>query len=145
MSQRRHTPELQDEAVRQVLERGHSVTAVAEQLGVSAHSRHKWVKAMRARTGLSRVFAETGIPGQVTGTGSLFKLHLHDAPITTLHDTFPKPGMPSIDELRVALINQGFFMGSNCLGTLSTATTEAHVDGLCEALRAVLPGVAAAA
>jgi transposase len=47
MSQQRYTPEFKDEAVRQVLERGHSVTEVAERLGVSAHSLYKWVKAVK--------------------------------------------------------------------------------------------------
>ena len=47
MSQQRYTPEFKDEAVRQVLERGHPVAEVAERLGVSAHSLYKWVKAVK--------------------------------------------------------------------------------------------------
>ncbi len=38
MSSVRYTPEFKDEAVRQVVERGHSVAEVAERLGVSSHS-----------------------------------------------------------------------------------------------------------
>lgn len=47
MSSQRYTPEFKDEAVRQVIERGYPVSEVADRLGVSAHSLHKWVKAAK--------------------------------------------------------------------------------------------------
>jgi transposase len=47
MRNQRYTPEFKEEAVRQVLERGHTVPAVAERLGVSAHSLYKWVNAVK--------------------------------------------------------------------------------------------------
>jgi transposase len=47
MGRQRFTPEFKDEAVRQVTERGHPVTAVAARLGVSSHSLYKWVRAVR--------------------------------------------------------------------------------------------------
>jgi transposase len=47
MSNQRYSPEFKDEAVRQVLDRGYSVAEVSERLGVSAHSIHKWVKAVK--------------------------------------------------------------------------------------------------
>ena len=47
MSTKRYTPEFKDEAVRQVADRGYSVAEVADRLGVSAHSLHKWVKAVK--------------------------------------------------------------------------------------------------
>jgi len=47
MSSQRFAPEFKDEAVRQVVERGHPVGEVAERLGVSAHSLYKWVKAVK--------------------------------------------------------------------------------------------------
>jgi transposase len=37
MSNQRYTPEFKDEAVRQIVDRGYSVTEVSERLGVSAH------------------------------------------------------------------------------------------------------------
>ena len=45
MSSKRYPPEFKDEAVRQVLKRGHQVADVAERLGVSSHSLYQWVKA----------------------------------------------------------------------------------------------------
>jgi len=47
MSNQRYSPEFKDEAVRQVLDRGYSVAEVSERLGVSPHSLHKWVKAVK--------------------------------------------------------------------------------------------------
>jgi transposase len=38
MSSQRYTPEFKDEAVRQIIERSHSVAEVSERLGVSSHS-----------------------------------------------------------------------------------------------------------
>jgi transposase len=46
MSSQRFTPEFKEEAVRQVIERGYSVTEVSARLGVSTHSLYKWVKAV---------------------------------------------------------------------------------------------------
>ena len=47
MSNQRYTPEFKDEAVRQVVDRGYRVTEVAERLGVSTNSLHKWVKSIK--------------------------------------------------------------------------------------------------
>jgi transposase len=47
MSSQRYTPEFKDEAVKQVLERGYSVSEVSQRLGVSSHSLYKWVKAVQ--------------------------------------------------------------------------------------------------
>ena len=46
MSSQRYSPEFKDEAVRQIIERGYSVSEVSERLGVSSHSLYKWVKAV---------------------------------------------------------------------------------------------------
>lgn len=46
MSTQRFTPEFKEEAVRQVVDRGHTVAEVAARFGVSAHSLYKWVKAI---------------------------------------------------------------------------------------------------
>lgn len=47
MSGQRYTPEFKDEAVKQVLDRGFSISDVAERLGVSQHSLYKWVNAVK--------------------------------------------------------------------------------------------------
>ena len=47
MSNPRYSDEFKDEAVRQVLERGYSVSDVSKRIGVSAHSLYKWVRSSR--------------------------------------------------------------------------------------------------
>jgi transposase len=47
MGTQRFTPEFKEEAVRQIVERGYSVTDVSARLGVSPHSLYKWVKAIK--------------------------------------------------------------------------------------------------
>ncbi len=51
MSSQRYTPEFKEEAVRQIVSRGYSVSEVSERLGVSAHSLYKWVKAVKPDKG----------------------------------------------------------------------------------------------
>jgi transposase len=46
MSAKRFTPEFKQEAVRQIVDRGHSVSEVSARIGVSAHSLYQWVKAV---------------------------------------------------------------------------------------------------
>ena len=43
----RFIPEFKEEAVRQITERGYSVTDVSECLGVSQHSLYKWLKSIK--------------------------------------------------------------------------------------------------
>lgn len=47
MSTQRYSPEFKEEAVRQIVDRGYSVTQVSQRLGVSSHSLYKWVKAVK--------------------------------------------------------------------------------------------------
>jgi transposase len=47
MSSQRYSPEFKDEAVRQVTQRGYSVSEVSERLGVSTHSLYKWIRLAR--------------------------------------------------------------------------------------------------
>jgi len=49
MSSQRYTPEFKDEAVRQVTDRGYSVTAVADRLGITTHSLYAWLKKHGAK------------------------------------------------------------------------------------------------
>ncbi len=50
MSNHRYSPEFKDEAVRQIIEAGHSVSDVAARLGVSTNSLYKWVSAVQPNT-----------------------------------------------------------------------------------------------
>ncbi len=50
MSNYRYSPEFKDEAVRQIIEAGHSVSDVAARLGVSTNSLYNWVSAVQPST-----------------------------------------------------------------------------------------------
>ncbi len=49
MSGKRYTDEFKSEAVKQVLERGHSTAEVAARLGINKHSLYEWVNRRRLR------------------------------------------------------------------------------------------------
>lgn len=53
MSGKRYSEEFKSEAVKQVLDRGHSTAAVAARLGINKHSLYDWVRRQAA----------TGTPG----------------------------------------------------------------------------------
>jgi glutamate-1-semialdehyde 2,1-aminomutase len=94
------------------------------------------------RSALREALTRTDVPGQVTGTGSLFRVYLHDRPIDTVRDTGSGPAEEArVAAIRSALIERGYFLGTGLMGCLSTATTQDHVDGLCAALAEVLPTV----
>ena len=46
MSKQRFTPEFEDEAVFQVVDRGYSATEVSDRVGVSAHNLYKRAKVV---------------------------------------------------------------------------------------------------
>ena len=50
MSGTRFTDEFKQEAVRQVIERGHSVAEVAGRLGPTTHSLYAWIKRFKGPT-----------------------------------------------------------------------------------------------
>ena len=96
----------------------------------------------RTREVLTEVFVDLGIAGQVTGEGSLFRIHLHDRPIVTIQDTAPGSGeLAATVELRSQLIDDGFFLGAGLMGCLSTVSTPDHVERLAGALRSRLPDI----
>jgi transposase len=64
MSKPRFTPEFKEEAVRQVTQRGYSVTDVAKRIGVSANSLYKWVRVSKATDGGSDELAKTKLENQ---------------------------------------------------------------------------------
>ncbi len=47
MSKRKFSKEFKQEAIKQVTQRGYSVTEVSERLGVSEQSLYKWLKASK--------------------------------------------------------------------------------------------------
>ncbi len=49
MSSQRYPEEFKTEAVKQILDHGHSVADVSNRLGVSTHSLYKWLRERQCR------------------------------------------------------------------------------------------------
>ena len=64
MGSKRYSPEFKEEAVRQVTERGYSVSDVAARIGVSSHSLYKWIRAARPGKAESDELAKTRLENQ---------------------------------------------------------------------------------
>lgn len=80
------------------------------------------------RAMLNQAFADVGVPGQATGVGSLLKLHLHDKPITNYRNAFPDATQrAAMNQLNVAILNEGILMASYGLIALSTPMTDADI------------------
>lgn len=93
----------------------------------------------RARRGLREAFAASGVPGQVTGQGSLFLLHLKQGALTDYRSAWRDPA----ERARLARLVRGFreegvLLSPIGLGALSTAMDESHIALLTEAAHKAL-------
>jgi len=91
----------------------------------------------RLRSGVKRLLRSRGIPGQVTGVGSLFWLHWTKRRLTDYRSARPEdPEMPV--RVFVELVNAGILVSPRGLGACSLAMTAADVDRFVESLGRVL-------
>ena len=91
----------------------------------------------RVREGVRRLLAEMEVPGQVTGMGSLFGIHLTARPVRRYRD------VAAVDpELRrrvfLGLLNEGVLLASQLVGCVTAPMGPEEADSLVEALRRVL-------
>lgn len=91
------------------------------------------------REGLAEALDAARIPGQVTGAGSLFGIHLHDRPLTGYQSW---EGTPEEGALRSrvagALFERGAVLAPSLTGCLSTPMTETEANALLDAFSAAL-------
>lgn len=88
----------------------------------------------KAREMLREAIRIANVPGQVTGSGSLFKIHIHGRAMKSYRDTYPDTQEAErIDALCQQLIANGVFTSTYGLGCLSTATADSDLDRLAEA------------
>ncbi len=89
-----------------------------------------------ARRRIGALFEELEVPAQVTGMGSLFRIHYKQGPIRCYRDAYPTVReREAFDRLLGAVRHHGVMLSSSGLGALSTPMTEVHVDQLADALR----------
>jgi glutamate-1-semialdehyde 2,1-aminomutase len=88
----------------------------------------------RLRVGLADVIEARGVSWQVTGQGSLFRLHAHPRPLVDYRSSL----MTSVEETAAeqfywAMLGQGIVLTPDLAGCLSTPMTEVEVDQLVDA------------
>ncbi len=87
--------------------------------------------ALRAR--LNETLARRGVPGVVTGDGSLFKFVMTAAPPRTYRDTVDPAAEERLQRLFVHLLDEGVLVNGNGLACLSTPMGEREIDEIVEA------------
>lgn len=92
-----------------------------------------------ARSGLRAVFDEGGVDWQVTGRGSLFKVHPHTRPIRNYRDThLSSDEAADLDQFEHAIQEGGVYLAGGGFGCLNLATTDGDIDHLLAAATTAL-------
>lgn len=87
------------------------------------------------RERVTNAIAATGIPAQVTGMGSLFRVHPHQRTVRDYRTAYPTDAEKALmARLHPWLVAQGFLLTPNLSGALSTPMTRAEVEAVAEAL-----------
>jgi glutamate-1-semialdehyde 2,1-aminomutase len=86
----------------------------------------------RVRSALNQAFALSGQPGQVTGAGSLFQIHMKLTQITDYRSAYSSPDQKRrFDALYQYLLNHGVLIASERkVSSLSTVMTDQDLDYL---------------
>lgn len=89
----------------------------------------------RARSGIAKAFEESSFPGQVTGIGSMFQIHMTCRKITDYRSAYQSPQETrAIRLLQRNMLDRGFIISNRGHAFLSTPMTEENIDALTEAM-----------
>jgi glutamate-1-semialdehyde 2,1-aminomutase len=93
----------------------------------------------RLRCGGTALFRAAGVPGQLTGDGSLFLLVPCSEPVESFRSVPPDPAAwARLDRLHLLLLNEGVIVARRGLGCLSTPMDESVVDSFLASLERAL-------
>lgn len=81
------------------------------------------------RSAINLAFVEKRVPAQVTGSGSLFRLHLTSKPISDYRSSRCN-ARDALRSIHAAALEQGVLLTPNCSGAISTPMEQAHIDHL---------------
>lgn len=91
------------------------------------------------RQKVREAFRQTDVPWQVTGMGSLFRIHPSARRLTDYRSYYQEPALKrQMEWLMVYLLNHGILMTRAGVGTLSTAIGEPEIEVFAETLHAGL-------
>jgi glutamate-1-semialdehyde 2,1-aminomutase len=93
----------------------------------------------KLRSGVQACFERAGVPGAITGLGSLFRLHPAPRSFVDYRSAAPtKEETARLEALHRRLIDHGVLISPTGLGCLSTAVRESEVEYFLEVLNACL-------
>lgn len=91
------------------------------------------------RAGVEEVLREAGVPGQVTGYGSLFHIHLHQRPLADYRNSvLSAQERAFVGRVHEALMGRGIFITPALFGCLSTPMGVPEVEAFVDAFAAAL-------
>lgn len=94
----------------------------------------------QVRAGLRAVFESGGIGWQVTGEGSLFRIHPHSRPVLAYRDARHDEDESAVmSMLQRRLLTNGVYLSSYGMGCVNLATTDDDVEHLLAAVARSLP------
>ena len=89
----------------------------------------------QARAGLNEAISVADVPASVTGTGSLFRIHMKAEAPTDYRSAFPTPEESRrLTRFVDALYDNGIMMVHTAMGALSTAMGNDEIDQLADAV-----------
>jgi glutamate-1-semialdehyde 2,1-aminomutase len=119
------------------------ITMVAGRVAMEKLTRDEFARLDRLGESLREALAEVmdgeRVPGQITGAGSLFNIHLHDRPLRDYRSTVETPAERARrGALHRALVSHGVVVSPTLFGCLSTPMGEGEVNTFVEAFRSAL-------
>jgi glutamate-1-semialdehyde 2,1-aminomutase len=94
----------------------------------------------RLRVRLGEVFRAAGVPGQITGAGSLFRLLFTDRPLRSYRD-LDLAAEGRMEQLFRALLDAGVLLHTTGLGCLSTPMGDREIEQIAAATEQALSGL----
>lgn len=93
----------------------------------------------RARKGMTEAFRDAGVPGQVTGLGSLLRFHMTSAPLVDYRSALMTAEQKNALARVLRLMREdGVFLNDRGVAALSTPMTEKEIDTLIESFARAL-------
>lgn len=92
--------------------------------------------ARRGMKGVEQAIRDTGAAASVTGTGSMFRIHVKPKPPRDYREAYTTPEENKrVKALLNHMFDEGFILINSCSAAISTPMTETEVDALVAALR----------